>query len=364
MKLFAVLLVLAGSAVAQAPASSSSLQGLLAPIREKYRLPALGGAIVLEGGGVDVAVTGVRKAGADVNATDEDDWHLGSDTKAMTATVIARLVERGKLSWESTIGETLPAESAGSPEPFRRITLLQLLSHQAGLPANLDWNEISSRGGSLQEQRRRAVQQAGQAKLLSTPGTQFSYSNLGYVIAGAMAEHAAGRSWEELMQELVFTPLGMHCGFGGTGTAGKIDQPWPHISGDHPAPNNGPDEDNRPVLGPAGTVHCPLRSWASFVRDQMAGENGNGKLLKPETYRFLHAPHFGGNYALGWGAVDRDWGGGRVLTHAGSNTMNFAVVWMAPLRHFAVLVVTNDGEQSAAKACDEAASAMILQRPH
>ena len=124
-------------------------------------------------------------------------------------------------------------------------------------------------------------------------------------------------------------------------------------------PENGPAVDNPAVLGPAGTVHCSLQAWSKFVADQLAGERGAGKILKQETYRFLHTPPFGGYYALGWGVVDRPWGGGKVLTHAGSNTMNYAVVWAAPLKQFAVLVVTNQGDDQAAKACDEAASALI-----
>jgi hypothetical protein len=87
--------------------------------------------------------------------------------------------------------------------------------------------------------------------------------------------------------------------------------------------------------------------------------HGEEALLKPETYRTLQTPPFGGDYALGWVAVEREWGGGKVLTHAGSNTMNLAVAWLAPLRDFAVLVVTNQGGPAAFKGCDEAASALI-----
>jgi hypothetical protein len=81
--------------------------------------------------------------------------------------------------------------------------------------------------------------------------------------------------------------------------------------------------------------------------------------LKPETYKKLHTSPFGGDYALGWLVAQRDWGGGTVLTHVGGNMMNLAVVWMVPLRNFAVLVVSNQGGEAAAKACDEAASALI-----
>ena len=57
--------------------------------------------------------------------------------------------------------------------------------------------------------------------------------------------------------------------------------------------------------------------------------------------------------------TQRGWAGGTALTHAGSNTMNFCVVWMAPLKDFAVLVCTNQGGPAAAKATDDAAAALI-----
>jgi len=62
---------------------------------------------------------------------------------------------------------------------------------------------------------------------------------------------------------------------------------------------------------------------------------------------------------MGWGVVGRDWAGGRVLTHSGSNTMWFCTVWMAPEKDFAVLVATNMGGDKAAKGCDAASTAMI-----
>ena len=148
-------------------------------------------------------------------------------------------------------------------------------------------------------------------------------------------------------------------GFSGSGTPGKIDQPWSHTADGKPIEINGPDADNPPVMGPAGRVHCSIADWAKFIVDQLRGEQGEKALLKPETYKKLHTPPFGGSYALGWGALERPWGGGTVLTHAGSNNMNYAVVWIAPKRDFAVLVCTNQGGPAAQKACDEAAAALI-----
>src|SRR5262249_17340610 len=143
------------------------------------------------------------------------------------------------------------------------------------------------------------------------------------------------------------------------GTEGQIDQPWPHNAAGQPLPTNGPRVDNPEVMGPAGTVHCSLADWAKFIADQLASLEGRGELFRPEIYTRLHTPPFGGDYAFGWLVTERPWGGGTVYTHAGSNTMNYAVVWMAPRRDFAVLVTTNQGGPDAAQGTDEAAAALI-----
>ncbi len=339
------------------------LTEVLAPLLQKHQVPALAAAVVTSQGIQAIGAVGVRKAGTDVAVTNEDLWHLGSDTKAMTATLIGCLVEQGKLKWETTIAEVFPQLASEWPLAFKEITVLHLLSHQAGLPANLLWILLSQKD-HIREQRMAALKLASSIKLLSEPGEKYLYSNLGYVIAGAMAEQAGDASWEDLMRSQIFEPLGMkNAGFGGVGTPGQIDQPWGHMPDGKPAGGNGPDVDNPPVLGPAGRVHCTLKDWALFIADQLRGARGEKALLKPETYRKLHTPPFGGNYALGWMVVEREWGGGAVLTHAGSNTMNMAVAWLAPRRNFAILVVTNQGGATAYKACDEAASAIISLFP-
>jgi hypothetical protein len=76
-------------------------------------------------------------------------------------------------------------------------------------------------------------------------------------------------------------------------------------------------------------------------------------------YTRLHTAPFGGDYAFGWIVTERPWAGGTVYTHAGSNSMNLAVAWVAPLRDMAVLVTTNQGGSAAAKGADEASAALI-----
>src|SRR5262245_57065531 len=300
------VLLSATQATTLSQTANSDVSAMLEPIRQSHHLPSLGAAIITENGLEASGVTGVRKADATVSVTIDDHWHLGSDTKAMTAVVIATLVERGKLTWETTIGDVFPEFAHTFPAEFRGITLTQLLSHHAGLPANTNWRQASTSNSSLLEQRIYLLRRAAETKLDSAPGAKYLYSNLGYAIAGTIAERVSGKPWETLIDDFVFKPLRMNsCGFGGTGTPGKIDQPWPHPDNGKPMSSNGPLVDNPEVLGPAGTVHCSIADWAKFVADQLRGENGAGVLLKSETYKALHTPRFGGDYAFGWLVTSR-----------------------------------------------------------
>lgn len=351
---------LAASTPAATLNDDPKLKPLLESIRTKYGLPALAGGIVTTAGLERAAVTGVRKIGGDTPVTVDDLWHLGSDTKAMTASLVAMLVEEGKLRWDDQLASLFPQLPSLRSSDLGKVTITQLLHHTSGLPANLGWSSIQAKGGSLMEQRQRVLIEALKKPLVTAPGVSFFYSNTGYVLAGLVIEKLTGKAWEEVMKERLFMPLGMTSpGFGGTGTPGKEDQPWPHAEDGTALPVNGPSMDNPPVMGPAGTVHATMADWARFIADHLKGARGEKALLKPESYQRLHQPGLK-DYAMGWIAVNRPWAGGLALTHAGSNTMNYCVTWLAPQKGFAALVCTNRGGQN--PAADEAIGALIGQR--
>jgi CubicO group peptidase (beta-lactamase class C family) len=331
---------------------------ILSDVRRKYDLPAIAAALLTSQGLQKVAAVGTRKWGTDVPVTLNDLWHLGSDTKIMTSTIVARLVEQGKLTWAMTVSEVFPDLADGFNPEAKGITVLQLLSHVAGLPANIDYDAVS-RSIPVRTQRIEAVKMALRDKPLSTPGAQYLYSNIGYIVVGAMIERVLNIDWETAIAQDVFIPLKMSsAGFGGLGTAGQVDQPWGHEHAKQPVIHNGPEADNPPVLGPAGRVHCTIQDWALFVAVQLRGARGEPALLRSEDYQMLQNTHFGGDYALGWGVVSRDWAGGKALTHAGSNTMYLALAWVAPAKDFAILVCTNEGQDSF-PAADAAVSQII-----
>ena len=99
--------------------------------------------------------------------------------------------------------------------------------------------------------------------------------------------------------------------------------------------------------------------WARFVTDHVNEGRKKSALLKRATYRTIHKAPFGGKYAYGWITAPRPWAKGNALTHAGSNTMNFAVVWAAPKRQFAVMVMTNVAGEGVSAKVDAIVFALI-----
>lgn len=370
MKILALVGVL-GLAAARVQ-DTPDLAGPLEAIRAKADMPALGAALVTVDGLQGVWVAGTRRKDAAEKVTADDLWHLGSCTKSMTATLVALLVARGDLAWDTPLGEYLPdLVEDGDPE-LLEVTLVELLSHRAGLPANPDWGlllTLRSSEKSLVEQRAELTKKALEAGPSHPPRTTFLYSNTGFVIAGHVAERVTGKSWEELMRALLFEPLGMtNAGFGPPGKSGAKDQPRGHTA-DGSALEPGPLADNPAALGPAGTVHASLADWAKYVQLHLRGFRGDVKLgeltLTREAFARLHTPYAapGQGYGFGWVFETRPWAGGdgTALWHNGSNTMWYCVTWLGPGNGFAALVTTNTASPAAQAATDEAATLLIQE---
>lgn len=271
---------LGGSRVARAEAPEN-IAPLLEPIRSLHGMPAVAAAYVRGAGLRALGAVGNRWRNDPVEASDR--FHLGSCTKSMTATAIARLVEEGRIGWSATIGDIFPDLRDTIHRGYRTVTLIQLLSHRAGLAVDRNlWSEMRGLTGSLPEQRRKLVGFGLKQSPGSEPGSRMEYSNFGYITAGAMAEQVTGQAWEDLMRRLVFGPLGMTtAGFGAPGRG----QPSGHTAdGCKPVSYLG-DADNPPVLGPAGTVHSTLGDWAAYASQHLLGaQSQSGLLLKPASF--------------------------------------------------------------------------------
>lgn len=335
----------------------------LAPIAAANGMPALAALAADDVTILGEGVTGVRKLGDSTPVTTHDRWHLGSDTKAMTATLVAGAVEAGTLRWDMTIAQAFPEATIDAG--YADVTIAELLAHVGAAPADFSpdvWQIMTGTGSS------RALRLAAITAILAKPpgatrGT-FTYSNAGYMIVGAALERATDTAWEDLLRARVFGPLGMtSCGFGPTATAGQVDQPWGHILvGSALQPMN---IDNPQALGPAGTVHCSLADWTAFLRDHLRGALGESTVLglKAETWTRLHTPPAGGDYAMGWIVASRQWAAGVTLAHVGSNTLNVADIWLAPGIRRIFVSAGNRGDDAAMTAADATIARLVTRFP-
>lgn len=356
-------LFLTPSSVHPAPAKSppKDVSSVLTPILQKHNVPGIAAAVVRNGEPVAVGVAGVRTRGKGDKIATDDRFHIGSDTKAMTAMLCGILVDEGKLKWSQTLGETFPELRNSMHPQYQTVTMEQLLTNRGGAPHEFPdelWRKFREHNGTPRSARRLLLQGVTSKPPEATPGEKYIYSNAGFSIAGHMAENVTGKSWEDLMREKVFRPLGMStAGFGSPGTRATKDQPRGHRRDGSPV-EPGRDADNPVAIGPAGIVHCSIEDWAKFVAANLP--SAKTRLVKPETLEKLHAPvpdPGDRSYAMGWTVVgDQPWAGGPALTHAGSNTMWFAVAWLAPAKDFAVVVACNQAVQAA---CNDAAVALI-----
>jgi CubicO group peptidase (beta-lactamase class C family) len=287
--------------------------------------PAFGAAWSFKGGPDRVLVEGRRSADAATAVVATDQWHIGSDTKSMTATLVARLVEAGRLDWTSTVGQVLGPRLPDIDPAYAGANLLHLLSHRAGL--GHDAPDPAGRFTHLPLADPRAERLAYAAAALKQPplapvGQLESYSNAGFVVAGAMCEAVTGRSWERLMREQVFAPLGLKSGGFGPPVAGSPPrQPLGHVRGldGRLHAETRRDKAELPtVLGPAGLVHINLGDLLTYLA---AHRDRPSSFLTEASWKRLQTPPFGGYSALGWG-VDANGS----LGHTGSNGLWWAQV--------------------------------------
>ena len=373
------------AARAQTPRTSEDLTATLEPVRQKYGLPALAAATVRGGELAASGACGVRALGRPLRVSVEDRFHLGSDTKAMTALLCGMAVEGSKLRWDSSLGEVLGSVVPGLNPKLAAVTLEQLLSHSAGIPSDTEelkklYFNTDAFDYNLTPLRLRMLSAWKANAPVTTPGTAFHYANFGYLIAAAMLEHATATAWEELITRRIFEPLNLKsAGLGAQATPGKLDAPVGHnieADGSVTPMYWGAAADMPPALGPAGNAHMSVLDFATWAGWNAGGARRGPALVKPETLARIQRGHVDtgripdakpgtpseGRYAMGWGVVKWPSMKNPVLQHNGSNSLNLAKVLIDPVADVAVTVLTNYPGPKAEEACTEVMLALYRQQ--
>lgn len=350
----------------------------LEEIRKASGLPGLIAGHFAIDGSMELEAVGVRRIDSKDPLRIDDPMHLGSCTKSMTATLLALLVDEGKLRWDETLREIFADDPIVAASDWGNTTVSELLHHTSGAVPNPPWNRFADPAVDIRELRHNLLHWLAKKRRDPKRVGEFEYSNLGYAIAGHVIEKKRGVAWEHEIQERLFNPLGMtRVGFGAPSKTFGEDVPWGHQSVfgiKRPT-----EEDNVPALGPAGTVFASMPDWIKYLRfhlqlahrqrmlsrdeDTAADPAPNNPIsIGHESIAFLHNPAEGQTYAGGWVCSERSWAGGKIMTHNGSNTSWYCVVFLAPEQGRGIIAASNYG-QAAVQPCDQALQLVLKLHP-
>ena len=203
---FAVLIVAWAFNFSHGQTKTDKLDKLISAYAEYGKFN--GSVLVAEKGNV-IYKKGFGLADMEWNIPNQPDTkhRLGSITKQFTAMLIMQLVEQGKLKLDVPISTYLPDYPKKNGEV---ITIHHLLTHSSGIP------NMTSFPGFLKNVSRNAyspkelVNMSADSTLQFEPGKNFAYSNSGYLVLGYIIEKVTGKSYEQVLQEKIFTPLKMN----------------------------------------------------------------------------------------------------------------------------------------------------------
>lgn len=333
----------------------ADLQSLLIKLRLDYKMPAMAAAVISSDKIEAIAVSGYRKIYEKEKVQLNDRFHLGSNTKAITAYWAAMLVESGQITWNTKILDLFPHWKDNMLKTYHDVSLSDLLCHRGKIQpfmSAFDLVKIPRFTGELAIDRRRAfakwLLQQNPAPVGNNEG--YEYSNAGYAIAAAMLEKASNIAWEDGITNDVLLPMGINPVIGWP-TDVDIHQPFGHHS------TNPLDSNLRAVtkanmyeipelLDPAGDISMSIGDYAKFVQANLQGIRGKDNHLKATTYDYLHYGRE--NYAMGWIRLERK--GVHISSHDGSAGTFYSSTIIYKEKDLAIVVFVNASNIYATKA--------------
>lgn len=358
----AIALALLAAGLAQAaPSAGPTPEAIDATVRAaiaRYRLPGIAVGVIEDGKVVFARGYGETVHGSGDPVTDKTLFKIASNSKAMTAAVMARLVQQGKLRWDDPVVKHLPAFAMHDPWVTAHMTVSDLLVHNSGLPEG---------GGDLMLwpepnlfDRDDIVRGLRHIKPAYGFRAGYAYDNLLYVVAGQVAAAAGGASYEELVRRELFAPLGLQgCRVGefALKDAGSVAQPHGR-DGDAIVRTRG-DADIVPAIAsaPAGGIRCTLddmlvwaNSWLAPTDAQKAwlGEAQRAEMWKARTPMPISrlkrewdgTRYYAYAYGFRLADVDGEW----TVSHTGTLGGMYSMMMLLPDRRAGfVFMINGDG---------------------
>lgn len=304
---------------------------------------------IVQGDDLLEAATGVLSTRTAQPVTTDSVFQIGSITKVWTATLAMQLVDDGLLDLDAPIIRYLPDVALADPELTQQVTARHLLAHTSGIAG--DFFPDTGRGDDCLE---RFVALMADLPASHPLGATMSYCNAGYVLLGRLVEVLRGATWDDVLRERLFQPLGLEA----AGTLPEEALLWGAATG-HVTPPGAASPVVAPMwglarnAGPAGLIHARARDVVAFARMHLADgvTAGRSRVLSPESARAMRTPQvpvpdrwtFGDSWGLGW--ILPEWDGRRLLAHDGSTLGQAAFLRALPGRpDLVAALLTNGGE--------------------
>ena len=345
---------------AQGAAPPPGFDAYVTRVLERFHVPGAAVAIVKDGRVVLAKGYGVRALGSGERVDAKTQFGIASNTKIITATALALLVEEGKLQWDAPVVRYLPAFALYDPWVTREITVRDLLVHRSGLglgAGDLLWWPPSSYDRKEIVRRLRYIPPATSFR------SAYAYDNVLYSVAGELIEAVSGQTWEEFVKARIVDRVGM--------TASDVRHSAAEHGGNVARTHAEVNDTVRLVApftsdntNPAGGVMSGADDMAKWLLVQLdSGKVAGGERLYsaasarqlwrivtplgtgtgPAGFEHLGAQFSG--YALGM--FIRDYRGRKLLNHTGGLPGYVSKVAMIPEARLGVVVLTNAESGSA-----------------
>jgi CubicO group peptidase (beta-lactamase class C family) len=338
--LFTALLVIGASVC-----YGQSMIKMADSIRRTRGIPAIGYVVFSSDKIIDMGVSGFRQYRKRDSVLLTDRFHIGTNTFAFTSWIAAKLVEMGKIKWTTTYAQLYPQYKTKLNASFKDVALKDLLNNTAGLASYNkpdDFAFVPVFAGDIMSQRKEFAYW-----VLQRPGlevdrkTRMVPSVVGYGIAAAMLEKAAGMPWEKMLEDFINKPMGISAK---TGWPNKISpqQPAGHWARYGNLAAESPDSWLKSHTGviPGFDINISIGDYAKFLQQNLKCLRGENGLLTSKAVELIH---FGlPDYSFGWhnAVVGKD----RISYHTGESHIFVSHVELIPEKNIGVLVVGNNGE--------------------
>lgn len=318
---------------------------------QTWKIPGLSIAIVRNDSVIYARGFGVLGAKSTTPVDQRTLFEIGSSSKAFTATLVAMLVGEGKMHWDDHLTTYLPDFRMYDPVANEEVTLRDALTHRTGIARG----ELVWLGAGIS--RDEVLHRVRFLKPESPFRSRYSYQNMMFLAAGQAAAHAAGSTWDDLVRERIFQPLGMTSTV--TTYRGLTNTDVAVPSGlDHDTIFAKPPFDAENIA-PAGAIISSAADMAQWLRFQLNDGMVSGKrLVASAALRETHTPQIlmssGGersvgsdsasvkrfsSYGMGW--MVEDYRNQLSWQHGGNTLGMTAAVGMLPEKHVGVVVLSN-----------------------